>query len=72
MRRGFGPAGIILGQPGLTVLTAALVAAELYKIKIPVLLIDRSNWTTLHTGDEVSISTGIVSVLKRIKHEPCV
>ena len=63
LRLGSGPAGIILGQPDLTVVTAALVAEELYQIKIPVLLIDPASWTTLQTGDDVSISAGIVSVL---------
>ena len=60
MRLGSGPAGIILGQPDLTILTAVLVAAELYAISIPVLLLDPSNWTTLQTGTEVSISADAI------------
>jgi predicted aconitase with swiveling domain len=62
MRLGSGPAGIILGQPDLTILTAVLVAAELYEISIPVLLIDSNKWATLQTGEEVSISAGAVSL----------
>jgi hypothetical protein len=62
MRLGSGPAGIILGKPDLTVVTAVLVAAELYEMSIPVLLIDPCNWRLLQTGTEVSISAGVVSL----------
>jgi predicted aconitase with swiveling domain len=59
---GNGPAGIILGQPDLTVVTAVLMAAELYDDKIPLLLIDPSKWSALHTAADVSIAKGAVTV----------
>jgi predicted aconitase with swiveling domain len=60
IRLGKGPAGIILGQADLTILTSALVAAELYGLRIPVLVMQPDKWTHIPTGSEVSISSGII------------
>ena len=59
---GNGPVGIILGQPDLTVVTAVLMAAELYGDKIPLLIIDPSKWSALYTATEVSIANGAVNI----------
>jgi predicted aconitase with swiveling domain len=57
-----GPAGIILGQPDLTVVTAVLMAAELYDDEIPLLIIDPSKWSSLPAATEASIANGVVTV----------
>ena len=59
---GTGPSGIILGQPDLTVVTAVLMAAELYGDEIPLLIIDPSKWSALHAATEVSIAKGTVTI----------
>jgi predicted aconitase with swiveling domain len=59
---GSGPSGIILGQPDLTVMTAVLIAAELYDDRIPLLIIDPAKWSALRTATEVSIAKGAVTI----------
>jgi predicted aconitase with swiveling domain len=57
---GNGPTGIIIGQADMTIITAALVAAELYGCQVPVLVVKPKDWVQIPTGSLVSISSGII------------
>jgi predicted aconitase with swiveling domain len=50
-----GPAGIVLGEPDDIVVIGALVAAELYDIAIPVILVSPTEVGTIRHGEEVSL-----------------
>lgn len=53
IRRGVGPAGIALGQPDVNIAVGAMVAAALYGIDVPVLVIGDADRARLRTGDRV-------------------
>ncbi len=55
IRAGKGPAGIVLGEPDDIIVIGALVAAELYGIAIPVILVSASDFQAVRTGDELSL-----------------
>jgi predicted aconitase with swiveling domain len=59
-RRGTAPAAIIMTQPGPILTIGSLVAADLYGLEIPILLIDTDRWSTLvaANGKSVAIETG--------------
>ncbi len=53
IRRGVGPVGIALGKADVNVAVGAMVAAALYGIAVPVLVIGDAQRARLHTGDLV-------------------
>lgn len=55
IRAGTGPAGIVLGEPDEIVAIGALVAAELYDIRVPVLLARPRGLTIIRQGDDITI-----------------
>jgi uncharacterized protein len=55
IRRGTGPAGIVLGEPDEILAIGALVAAELYGVAIPVVLVGPDRMRSIHTGDPISL-----------------
>lgn len=55
LRRGTGPAAIVLGEPDAIVTLGAIVAAELYGVAVPVALLGIQDLDTLGTGDEVVV-----------------
>ncbi len=53
IRRGVGPAAIALGKADVNVAVGAMVAAALYGVEIPVLVINEAQRAGLRSGDRV-------------------
>lgn len=53
IRRGVGPAAIALGKADVNVAVGAMVAAALYGIHVPVLVISEAQRARLRSGDRV-------------------
>jgi predicted aconitase with swiveling domain len=53
IRRGVGPAGVALGRADVNVAVGAMVAAALYGIDVPVLVIGDADRARLRSGDRV-------------------
>jgi hypothetical protein len=51
IRMGTGPAGIVLGEPDDIIVIGALVAAELYGIKVPVAVAVSNAYPAIRNGD---------------------
>jgi hypothetical protein len=51
IRLGTGPAGIVLGEPDDIIVIGALVAAELYGIKVPVAVAVSNAYPAIRNGD---------------------
>jgi len=64
IRSGAGPAAILLEARDAIVVTGALVAAELYKRPIPVLLITDGDDASLQDGVDVIVDTAHQPVLR--------
>ena len=62
-RAGVAPAAILLGTPDLILAVGAAVADELYRVQIPILVLDVTDLSQFRTGDRVTISEdGAVSI----------
>ena len=55
IRRGVGPAAIALTEADVNVAVGAMVAAALYGVDVPVLLIGKQECARLRTGDHVEV-----------------
>ncbi len=55
IRAGTAPAAVILLEADLIVTLGSLVAAELYRTRVPVVVVDADTFATLHTGDAVRV-----------------
>ncbi|HEX5937105.1 MAG TPA: DUF126 domain-containing protein [Actinomycetota bacterium] len=55
IRRGTGPAGIVLGEPDEIVAIGALVAAELYGVDVPVVVADADELSLVADGTSISL-----------------
>src|SRR5262245_16778061 len=55
-RAGVAPAGILLGSPDLILAVGSAVADELYRVQIPVVVLERTDLARVRTGDRVAIS----------------
>ncbi len=53
---GNGPAAVILPEPNITILVAAMIARELYDTKLPVLVVDRDDYRRLRSGQQLAIA----------------
>jgi len=53
VRRGTGPVGIVLGRADMNVAIGALVAARLYAIEVPVLVLGDADRAQLRSGDRL-------------------
>ncbi len=53
IRRGVGPAAIALGKADVNVAVGAMVAAALYGVAVPVLVIEDSDRARLRSGDRI-------------------
>lgn len=63
IRRGTGPAAIVLGEPDEIIVTGTLVAAELYGTTVPVVVAAEATMRTLETAAVASIDgDGSISV----------
>lgn len=56
IRAGTAPAGIVLAEEDQIVAIGALVAAELYRITVPVVVAARSTYMSIQEGDRVSLT----------------
>jgi predicted aconitase with swiveling domain len=56
VRAGVAPAAILLGTPDLILAVGAAVAAELYRVQVPILVLGGTDMARLRTGDHVAIS----------------
>ena len=55
IRVGTAPAGIVLGTPDDIIVIGALVAAELYGVSIPVVVVPATILGTIRNGEEISL-----------------
>ena len=55
VRRGTAPAGIILGSIDPILVIGSLVAADLYGVAVPILLLDPADWPLLIDGVEAAL-----------------
>ncbi len=60
IRLGVGPAAILLPKPDVNLLTGVLVAAQLYKIVIPVLILLSNDFDKLETGRLIHIKNELI------------
>lgn len=58
VRAGRAPAGILLGERDLILAVGAVVAEELYGIRVPVIHLPRADLATIAEGAAVSIGLG--------------
>lgn len=56
LRRGTGPAAIVLTEPDPIILLGALVADELYGFSMPVVILPQDEFARLRTDDLVEVS----------------
>jgi uncharacterized protein len=56
IRAGTAPAGIVLGEPDDIVVIGALVAAELYGSRVPVLLAAPETLASVRDGDDIEFA----------------
>ncbi|WP_420445232.1 aconitase X swivel domain-containing protein [Candidatus Poriferisodalis sp.] len=55
LRRGTGPAAILVTEPDINVVVGAMVAAELYAVDCPVVLIEPARFDNLIAGETVEV-----------------
>jgi predicted aconitase with swiveling domain len=55
IRTGRGPLGIVLGRPDSIIAVASIVAAELYRVHVPVVVVPTRKTTHVASGDTVEI-----------------
>jgi predicted aconitase with swiveling domain len=56
VRAGGAPAAILLAKPDLILAVGAAVADELYRVQVPVVVLDGTDLAELRTGDRVTVS----------------
>jgi predicted aconitase with swiveling domain len=62
IRLGTAPAGILLAGDDAIVVVGALVAADLYGVRVPIVQVDRERLAVIRSGDAVSVdSSGVVT-----------
>ena len=57
IRVGTGPAAIVLGKPDANIAVGAKVAAQLYDINIPVIVVPSERYILIQTGQQWRIDT---------------
>ncbi|MEM7428240.1 MAG: DUF126 domain-containing protein [Pseudomonadota bacterium] len=55
IRKGEGPAAIIVVKQDVNLVAGAMTAAQLYRIQVPVISIDAGDFARLKTGEQVDI-----------------
>lgn len=56
IRSGTGPVAVLLAEPDAIVALGAIVAAELYAVRVPVLVLEPEEFASLASGMEVRVS----------------
>jgi hypothetical protein len=63
IRRGVGPEAILLRAPDVNITIGAIVAARLYDLEVPVLVVTSEDYDRLVSGDEICVAAdGTVTV----------
>ena len=55
LRRGVGPAGVVLGRADVNVAVGAMIAAALYGVDMPVVVLDDADRAGVRSGDRIAI-----------------
>lgn len=64
IRRGTGPAAVILGKADVNITVGAMVADRLYGTATPVLVLGPDNYAVIHSGDRLEIRRdGTITVM---------
>lgn len=63
IRAGHGPRAIVMKEPDGIVTLGALVAAEIYEMIIPVLVVDAEAYASLESGREVRVEGGEITIV---------
>lgn len=58
VRRGVGPAALLLAEPDLAVVAALTVAAELYGIRVPAIVLNLDDWHDVRDGERLRVRRG--------------
>ncbi|WP_159702959.1 DUF126 domain-containing protein [Arthrobacter sp. 18067] len=58
IRSGAAPAAIILSQPDAIIVLGAIVAAELYEIAVPIVVVDPADHARVPDNTVLSVTTG--------------
>ena len=61
IRRGTGPAALLVTRGDANLVAGALVAAALYDIACPIVLLDEADFAQLSDGDVVRVDDGTIS-----------
>ena len=62
LRRGTGPAGLVLGHPDSILAIGSIVAERMYRRGCPIVVLDAAGMATLRTARRVSIRGGVVGL----------
>jgi predicted aconitase with swiveling domain len=65
VRAGTAPAAVVLLEPDPIVALGAVVAAELYGRRVPVVVVDEGTYRAIRSGDEVVVEAGETSATVR-------
>lgn len=58
VRAGVAPAGIVLGSPDIILAVGAAAAEELYRVQVPIVVLEKADLGRLRSGDSVTITAG--------------
>ncbi|AXH96286.1 aconitase X swivel domain-containing protein [Ornithinimicrobium avium] len=61
LRSGAGPAAVLLTEPDAVVALGAIVAEELYALRVPVVLVGAGTFEALRDGEAMTVEAGPVS-----------
>lgn len=56
LRTGCGPAAVLMTEPDAIIALGAIVAAELYAIRVPALVITKDDFASLSSGEEAWVT----------------
>jgi len=70
VRAGTAPAAVVLLEPDPILAVGAVVAAELYGRRMPVVVLDEAAYHAIRTGDEVVVEADDDSATVRVSRRP--
>lgn len=70
VRAGTAPAAVVLVEPDPILALGAVVAAELYGRRVPIVVLDDTAYEAIRSGDEVAIEAGPSSASVRPLRDP--
>ena len=66
VRAGTAPSAVLMLEPDPIVALGAVVAAELYGRRVPVVVLDEATYNGIRSGDEVVVEAGEISATVRV------